>query len=375
MENSSVLIVGGGVGGMAAAITLRQIGLRVDLIDHDPQWRVYGAGITITRPTLRAFHALGVLNDFLETGFAGDGIQISDVEGRPVSRVADPPLPEDESIPGSGGIMRPDLHRILSTRVLASGADVRLGITTDSFLSHESGVDVIFSDGSSRTYDFVIGADGLFSKVRQLILPHAPRPSYTGQTVWRLFAPRPPEIVRRNFFLGGRNKVGITPVSKTHLYMFLLEVVPQRPITPDAELPGLLRELMAGYGGIIGELRDGLNDASPIVMRPLEAFLLPPPWNVGRVLLIGDAAHPTTPQLASGAGMAVEDALVLAEEFSRAGGSPIQAFQAYTNRRWERCQLVVENSIEIGRREQAGAPPSEQTILVEQALAKLAEPI
>ena len=91
-------------------------------------------------------------------------------------------------------------------------------------------------------------------------------------------------------------------------------------------------------------------------------------------MLIGDAAHPTTPQLASGAGIAVEDALVLAEELARAG-TVTDAFDAFSPDREERCRLVVEGSIEIGRLEQMQAPPDQQTAVVDRALAKLAEPI
>jgi 2-polyprenyl-6-methoxyphenol hydroxylase-like FAD-dependent oxidoreductase len=368
-----ILIVGGGIGGMSTAIVLRRQGHEVDLIDLDPQWRVYGAGITITRPTMRAFRQLGVLDEVVKLGFAGDGIQICLPDGTPVTKVDDPEI-DGPPLPGSGGVMRPELHRILSREVLASGANVRLGLTVDALENKPGGVDVLFSDGTRGDYDCVVGADGVFSKVRSLIFPDAPKPEYTGQTVWRLFAPRPASVVRRHFFLGGDVKIGLCPVSDSHLYMFLLENTPRRPIIPDEELYRHLDALLEGYGGPITTLRASLNPASPIVVRPLEAFLLPPPWHVGRVLLIGDAAHPTTPQLASGAGIAVEDALVLGEEFA-AGNDVPAAFDRFMTRRWDRCRLVVENSIEIGRREQAGYPAAQQTELVEQSLAKLSEPI
>ena len=371
-----ILIVGGGIGGMATAIALSRRGHEIDLIDLDPEWRVYGAGITITRPTMRAFRLLGVLDEVERVGFAGDGIQICRADGTAVEKVADPVM-RGAPLPGSGGIMRPDLHRILSQRVLAGGARVRLGLTVDELASDDNRVDVRFSDGTRSWYDFVVGADGVYSRVRTLIFPDAPRPEYTGQTVWRLFAPRPPEVTRRQFFLGGPSKVGLCPVSDTHLYMFLLENTPRRPIIPDAELPGELRRLLAGYGGPIRKLRDDLGPGANIVVRPLEAFRLPAPWYAGRVLLIGDAAHPTTPQLASGAGIAVEDALVLADELGEAGDTADVAdvFRRFMARREPRCRLVVDHSIEIGRREQAGRPAAEQTVLVEEALAKLAEPI
>lgn len=376
METSSTrraLIVGGGIAGMSTAITLRKIGMAVDLIDLDPQWRVYGAGISITGPTLRAFGALGILDAVRREGFTGDGIQVCDAQGAP-SHVVPTPIVADGDVPGSGGIMRPVLHRILSEKTLASGAQVRLGLTVDRLDPDADGVTASLSDGTSGRYDLVVGADGVFSKVRRLLFPEAPGPVYTGQCVWRVTVPRPPEVERRMFFLGGPVKVGLTPVSHDEMYMFVLETGPKRPALPDDQLPGELRRLLAGYGGVLQDIREGLSPSSHVVLRPLEGFLLPRPWEKGRAILIGDAAHPTTPHLASGAGMAVEDALVLGEELAR-HASVEAAFEGFMNRRYERCRLVVENSLEIGRREQAQAPMQQQAELVERSLRILAEPI
>ena len=375
MTSLRVLVVGGGIAGMSCAIRLREIGAEIDLIDLDPLWRVYGAGITVTSPTLRAFDQLGILDDFLNVGYAGNGIRICAPDGRWIEDLADP-FDSETGIPGSGGIMRPELHRILSDKVRANGTNVRLGLTVDLIDQEEkNGVLVRFSDGSVQRYDLVIGADGLSSTVRQLSFPSAPEPVYTGQMIWRLCAPRPSGIDRRHYYLGGPVKIGLCPVSKTHLYLFLLEKTPRRPIVPDPELHQMMKPLMEGYGGVIADLREALNPDSQIVLRPLEAFHFPPPWHNGRVVLVGDAAHPTTPQLASGAGMAVEDALVLADELARNSGNVDAMLPRYVARRWARCRVVVENSLEIGRREQAGVSPSEQTELVTQSLSKLAEPI
>jgi 2-polyprenyl-6-methoxyphenol hydroxylase-like FAD-dependent oxidoreductase len=366
------LVVGGGIGGMSAAITLRRHGIGVDLIDLDPHWRVYGAGITITGATLRAFKALGILDEVAAHAYAGDGIQVCDRGGRRIGIV---PTPAAESgVPGCGGIMRPLLHRILSRRTLEAQVDVRLGLTVDRLASDADGVDVTFSDGSQARYDVVIGADGVFSRVRRLLFPAAPTPQYTGQCVWRIVAHRPAEIDRRHFFLGGPVKVGLTPVSADQMYMFLLETTPRRGALDDDTLASELSGLLEGYGGPLGGILDRRVPGTGIVLRPLEGFLLPPPWHLGRTLLIGDAAHPTTPQLASGAGMAVEDALVLGEELQRAAAVE-DAFAGFMSRRYERCRLVVENSLEIGRREQRRAPVEEQTRLVEESLRVLAQPI
>jgi 2-polyprenyl-6-methoxyphenol hydroxylase-like FAD-dependent oxidoreductase len=368
-----VLIVGGGIAGMSTAIVLRRADIAVDLIDIDPDWRVYGAGITITGPTLRAFDQLGILDEVMAEGYTGSGIKVCATTGEQIALLPTP-MPPDSHVPGSGGIMRPLLHRILAHRVRQSGATVRLGVTVDGIETRDGAASVAFSDGGTGSYDLVIGADGIFSKVRSLILPDAPQPAYTGQCCWRLARPRLPEIDRRHFFLGGPHKVGLNPVSPDEMYMFLLERVeaPQWQEGPTAHLR--LAELLRAYGGPLAQIREELDEQSQIVFRPLETLDLPAPWFKGRTLLIGDAAHPTTPQLASGAGMAAEDAIVLGEELASAPDIDT-ALQQFMARRYERCRLVVNNSIEIGRREQAGAPIDSQTELVEQSLKKLMEPI
>lgn len=375
MRKLNILVVGGGIAGMSAAMALRRAGHAIHLIDLDPQWRVYGAGITITGPTLRALQALGVLEEVRRHAYTGSGIRVCDTQGRAIVHI-DTPVVGGSDVPGSGGIMRPVLHQILSSHTRAAGVIVELGRTIESLLEDVEGVEVVFDHGQRARYDLVIGADGVFSRVRRLLLPSAPPPTYTGQGAWRVTVPRPPEIDCRHFFLGGPVKLGLSPVSRDEMYMFVLERSDTR-LRREGDLHRPLCALIEDYGGVIARVRSQLDARSAIVFRPLEGFLLPAPWHttIARTLLIGDAAHPTTPQLASGAGMAVEDALVLAEELGRSGWDVPHALHAFMARRWERCRLVVENSLELGRLEQRGAPVEQQTALVQQSLRVLSEPI
>lgn len=368
----TALVVGGGVAGMSCAIMLRRAGIEVSLVDLDPQWRVAGAGITITASTLRAFKAVGILERVMEAGHTHEGIRVCTVDGRPVEEVRSPPL--DAGVPGAGGILRPVLHRILSERTTALGVQVKLGVTVESLEQDRAGVSVRLTDGTRGRYDVVVGSDGIYSRMRQLLFPDAPKPQSTGQACWRLMIPRPPEIDRRHFFLGGTVKCGLTPVSKEEMYLFLLEYVPDNPWREPKQQHALLRGLLQGYGGVLARVRDDLSESSRIVYRPLEAHILRRDWFSGRCILIGDAAHASTPQLASGAGMAAEDGIVLAEELQ--GASTVEgAFRNFMKRRYERCRLVVENSLEIGRLEIAKAPPEQQTAIVAQSLQVLAAPL
>jgi len=365
-----VLVVGGGIGGMSAALALKRNGVAVKLIDSDPNWRVYGAGITITGMSLRAFDALGVLNEIRERGFVHTGMRPMRFDGE---RLPGPPHapPGAPPILCGGGIMRPVLHDILSSRIRDAGIDVRLGVTVDALEQDDDGVDVTLSDGARERFDLVVGADGIYSKMRTMIFPDAPKPQFTDQGCWRIVADRPPEVDRAEIYFGGPLKVGMSPISQDQMYVFLLEHVPGNPwFAPETHVEHL-SNLLTPFGGNLKAVRAGLGEHSQIVYRPLEWLLLPDPWYKGRVLLIGDAAHATTPHMASGAGVAVEDGLVLAEELARTD-DVAAALRAFMDRRFERAKLVVETSVQQGRNEISGAERQQLTNILATASKALA---
>jgi len=365
------LIVGGGIGGMATAIRLRQEGVAVELIDLDPEWRVYGAGITITGATLRAYRRLGLLDRIKAEGAITNGTRIRHFSGAIVAEMDEPAI--EEGLPATGGILRPVLHRIMSEEVRRLGATVRLGVTVDAIESDAEGVDVTFSDGRRDRFDLLVGADGIYSKVRSLLFPQAVQPRYTGQAAWRVLAQRPADFDKGEFYVGHKNTVGITACSPSEVYLFVLNADPARTRIEPHEQPAILRSLLEGFGGNAGAIRDTIDDTSSIVYRPLEAALQPAPWHVGRSVLIGDAVHATTPHLASGAGISVEDALVLVEELKKAAPSIEAALAAFTERRFERCRFVVETSVAIGERQMQDHFSPEVGAMLGKALHHLAE--
>ena len=373
MPNRQALIVGGGFAGMALAIKLRELGWAVDLIEIDAQWRVYGAGISITGPTYRAARSLGIAQELIARGFAShSGVRICAPNGQVVAEI--PSRPIEPGLPTGGGIMRPVLHEILQARTRASGAQVRLGVTLTSLIERDDQVRVTTSDGQERDYSLIVGADGVFSRMRSLMFPSASPPKYTGQYCWRLTAARPPEIDGVHFYMAGAITAGVMPTSQSQMYMFLLQAEGVKIRLDEATQWQRLKELMVPFSGLLGALRDTLSPASEIICRPLEAILLPLPWHKGRVLLIGDAVHATTPHLASGAGIAIEDALVLTEELARDDHVP-QALKRFEARRWERCRMVVENSVRIGEMEQTHADPGALKTLMAESEAALREEI
>ena len=367
MITDKVLIVGGGIAGLAAALALKAHGVGVTLLDVDPRWRVYGAGISITGMSLRAFDDLGVLPAIRERGYVHGGMRPRRMDGSDLGPVK-PPAPQDSPpILLGGGILRPVLHDILSTRVREAGITVRLGLSVASFVQDEGGVNVVMTDGSSGRYDLMVGADGIFSTMRTMLFPDAPKPQFTGQGCWRFVAARPAEVDRAEIYFGGPFKMGMAPISSTQVYVYVLEHVPGNPrFAPETHVQHL-SDLIAPFGGNVPAVRASLCADSQIVYRPLEWLLLPGPWFKGRVVLIGDAAHATTPHMACGAGSAAEDGLVLADELAKGPGVE-QALQRFMSRRFDRARLVVETSVRMGEAEMsAGA-----NALGREELAKLA---
>ena len=211
--------------------------------------------------------------------------------------------------------------------------------------------------------------------MRELVFLEAPEPFFTGQTVWRAVVPRPDGMSDDiGMYYGPRLKAGCNPTSDREMYVFVVENTPEVTRPPREQWPELIRELISDFGGIIGWARERMTDPEKIDRRPLHAILMPRPWHRGRVLLIGDAAHATTPHLASGAGIAIEDAVVLGELLDEHDALE-DALAAFVERRYERCRLVVENSLQLGEWEKhPDDPDADPASLSNASFAALAAP-
>lgn len=369
---ATALVVGGGIGGMASAISLAERGVAVDLIDLDPDWRVYGAGITITGPTLRAYSRLGLVDRIKREGAVTNKSRINLFDGTLLRELEEPVI--EAGLPATGGIMRPVLHRIMQDRVRELAIPVRLGITVVALDEREAGVDVTFSDGGTGRFDLVVGADSIYSGVRKLAFPHMGEAEPTGQGCWRISMRKPPALTMGEFYFGHDNPCGITICGEDAIYLWLLTPHQRRSQHfTDAELFERLHALLEGFGGNVAWIRDNMAPSDWINYRPLAARLQPRPWYHGRIVLLGDAVHATTPHLASGAGMAVESAIALAEELARSDNVD-SALAAYETRRFDRCRDVVETSIAVGRLQLEHGAPDKIGSLIEGALHRLNAP-
>jgi 2-polyprenyl-6-methoxyphenol hydroxylase-like FAD-dependent oxidoreductase len=370
----NALIVGGGPAGLCAATVLCKRGIDVEIAEINADLRPLGSGLSMMGPTLRALRMVDeeALERCIDEGFGHHALSFGTVEGQIVQRVELPRAAGPE-YPGGCGTMRPVFWGMLAEIAEKAGARIRLSTTVTAIESDADTVKVTLSDGSSAEYDLVVGADGLHSNVRDLAFPDVPEPFFTGQTVWRMTLPRPDEISDGIvMYYGPRNKVGCSPISDDEMYIFVVENTPEITRPPQEEWPALVQALLAEYRGVVAWVRDQATDPARIDRRPLHAILVQRPWHRERVLLIGDAAHSATPQLAMGAGIAIEDAVVLGDVLSShadLGG----AFTEFMERRWERCRLVVENSLQLGEWEKhPDDPQADPAGLMDASLAVLA---
>jgi 2-polyprenyl-6-methoxyphenol hydroxylase-like FAD-dependent oxidoreductase len=370
-----ILVVGGGIGGLTTAIALRRAGVGVDVIEKNAAWDVYGVGIIQPGNALRALHQLGLAEQAVAHGHPinGDAAWLGDG----ATQLADNDWPSlVPGLPPGNGITRPRLHRILQDAVLGSGADVRTGVTLTGLDDRADGVTVAFTDGGTRDYDLVVGADGLYSQVREMVFGAEIKPKCTGQVCWRYNLPRIESLDKIWVYIGATGTAGFVPLAPDLMYMLTIEKPPEgTPLRlPREGIAAVYRERLAQFGGPVAEHRDLIADDDAVVYRPVENVVVPAPWHRGRTVLIGDAAHATSPHCGQGAAQAIEDGIVLSEEL-RAKDTVDEALDAYMARRYERCRFIVEGSEDIGRWEQDHSLPIDPTAKRQEVVMAAMAPI
>ena len=371
MKDRNILIIGGGIGGLTAAIALGKQRHRLTIIEKDPAWAVYGVGIIQQANVIRAAKQLGILDDYVAAGFGFDQVEVFLPDGRKVATV--PAHRLVEGYPANIGIARTALHTVLGRRAKEAGAQVRLGVTADALEDDGSGVNVRFSDGTTGRFDLVIGADGTHSQTCRQIFPAAAKPEFTGQSVWRYNLPKPAGITCLQAYEGPIG-YGLVPLSDTLMYMFVTTPEPGNPRFGTRGLAAEMRARLVHASPAIALLRDTIVDDEAVVYRPLEWKFLSGPWHRGRVVLLGDAVHATTPHLGQGAGMAIEDSIVLAEEIDRHTDTEA-AFAAYHARRFPRCKYIVEASLGLCRSQLGTGPKVDQAQATQAMFHAVAQPL
>jgi 2-polyprenyl-6-methoxyphenol hydroxylase-like FAD-dependent oxidoreductase len=371
VRDLSILIVGGGIGGLTAAVAFRQRGFNVTLVEKDPAWTAYGVGIIQQGNVLRALSALGILDRYVDAGAGFDYVAVYAPDGTKLARVPSPRLLK--AYPANLGISRRALQKVLGEAASEAGAVIRLGVTVDAFADRGACVGVRFSNGEECTFDLVVGADGIYSQTRAMIFPEAVAPAFTGQAVWRYNLPRAADLDALHVYNGAIG-AGLVPTGKGVMYLYLTTPEPSNPRYARQELAAVMRQKASACAPAIRALAQQITENEGVVYRPLEGLLVEGPWYRGRIVLLGDAAHTTTPHLGQGAGLAIEDSLVLAEELAR-GDNIDEVFSVYRERRFERCAYVVRASLAICMGQLGKGPLIDNARATAEMFALTAQPI
>ncbi|KJS60522.1 FAD-dependent monooxygenase [Streptomyces rubellomurinus] len=361
-----VLVHGGGIGGLTAATALARNGHHVDVAELRDGPEALGVGIIQPSNALHVMREIGVLDACLAAGFAWEALTVCDPAGAVLARIPQPRMGE---APAANGIPRPALARVLAEAAAAAGAALRFGTTIAELAEDARGVDVTLTDGHHTRYDLVVGFDGIGSPLRRRLHGDAYRPEYTGFANWRVTLPRSPGLDGVLMSTGNlKAKALLTPISDELMYLgsVFAEAEDFRPDPQRAHEQ--LHERLAGFGGPIAEALAQVTDPAAVVYSRISQVAVEGPWHLGRIVLAGDAAHASTPHLAQGAAMAVEDALVLAQALDAAPDVP-SALTAWEERRRPRALWVQALSRAVLKQE-TGTPTTEE----EDALLKVGVP-
>ena len=373
MAINKVLIVGGGIGGLCTAIALRRVGITVDLVEIQPQWRVYGVGIIQQNNVVREMQRLGVLEHYLDAAWPFDRVSLHTMNGHPLASFPGERL-AGEQFPANVGISRLALHQVLCSKASELGASITNGKTVARMQQDADGVDVVFTDQTQGRYDLLIGADGIYSSIRQMLYGQRYIPRFTGQGVWRYNFSRPEQVDHLMCFVGKDSNCGLVPLGQDLMYLFVTSHEPDNPRFAHDTLAAQMRQRMPADDGIIGQLREQIVDNDGVVYKPLEELFVDAPWYQQRVVLIGDAVHATTPHLGQGAGMAIEDALVLAETLQICD-NPAEALPAFYQRRRGRWYRIWQDSLRVGESEIRHDLNFDRQKVIREMMAFTAQPI
>lgn len=352
-SNSKALVVGGGIGGLAAALALRQVGFQVVVFERQHELREVGAGLSLWPNAMKALGKLGLARAVEAVSGPIEYAESRTWRGELLTQAPMGELNRRFGAP-SVCVHRADLLATLSG-ALEEGV-VRLGAKCMGFEQDGTGVTARFVDGREERGDLLIGGDGIHSAVRQQVLGDD-KLRYVGYTAWRAIAEFEHDALPRGttFVAWGRgSQFGIFPIGHGRVYWFATMNAPEG--AGDAA-GGRKSELAERFRGSYPPIEAAIEATEESAILRSDIYDLEPieRWGEGRVTLLGDAAHPTTPNLGQGACLALEDAVVLAgrlKEYS----DVVSALRSYEARRRDRTAAITRLSHRLGRMWQAENP-------------------
>lgn len=354
MPAGKVIIAGGGIGGLSAAIALLQRGFDVEVLEQSGELREVGAGIQISPNGNRTLDALGVFERLRALSCNAEEKEIRHWQtGRAWKLFSD-----SAAVVARYGypymtVFRPDLLGCLGQRVRELKADaIRLNARCVGFEQDGHGVVALLQDGSRVRGDVLVGADGIHSLIRPALFGRDDL-QYTGMSVWRSLIPMAqlPEHLRRSVAVNWCGPTGHLvhyPVHGGEVMNFVATRLGQSWDGPPWNRPTTLQECTDAFAGWHPDIQTLIASCGPVLKWALCIRPFLDHWSVGRVTLLGDACHPTPPFLAQGAVCAIEDGAVLARCLAEVSGGAERALQRYEELRLPHSYRMVRGALANG---------------------------
>ena len=339
-----ITILGGGIAGLTTAIALKKIGIKTTIFEAAPEMKPVGAGLGLGANALKAFDYLGIAADILKTGRLLEAFTLYDEAGKIITRT------DSKAVSAKYGADNFTIHRAVLHEILLSKIDPFSIVTNQraiDFEQKEGSVIVKFQSGMTYETDYLVVADGIHSPIRQKLLPNS-KPRYAGYTCWRgVIDNTDLNLNEASETWGAAGRMGILPMANNKIYWFACVNAPQNDPTMKAYTIADVQSIFKDYHAPIPEMLAHTKQEQVfwndiIDLEPISQYAF------NNIVLIGDAAHATTPNLGQGACQAIEDAVILADEI-KAHDNIVTAFKSFERRRLKRTHYVVNTSWAVGK--------------------------
>ncbi len=333
-HHSKILIVGAGIAGLASYLALKHRGLNADIIENHHQLKTGTGGLLLTSNAVDATKQLGIYPQLKENAFTVSNINYRNEKNQSLMTFA-----KDKHFPDSAEFF--SLHRNLLLKSLEQWVPsdtIQFNRSISALTSHGQQSKVTFNDGTSGTYDLIIGADGIHSQIRSELFQQS-RLSHTVLSCIRLVMSKPSNLTEATYYIGQGRSASLLPIDKDLAYCpfvfsnsLLKNDVNQEPVE-------LLKRLFGHFEGLLPNILANIDENTEV--SPITPFnsLKMDSWITNNAVLIGDAAHALIPTQPQGAALALEDAIILADSIYNED-SIAQALHKYQLRRFKRVKAV-----------------------------------
>jgi 2-polyprenyl-6-methoxyphenol hydroxylase-like FAD-dependent oxidoreductase len=347
-------IVGGGIGGLTLAIAMQRKGFQVIVYESTPKFKPIGAGLGLAANAVKAFLEIGIADEVLSVGKVMKMFRIADDSGKTIAETNSEEMSRRFGTVNNFTIHRADLHRVLLNQL--EPETVVLDKNCIDAYQDVNGVALHFTDGTKVHADYLIACDGIHSPIRRKLLPES-SPRYAGYTCWRAVIDKVPtdfDFNHASESWGVGCRFGIVPLSGNRIYWYAcINATQNDPVMRSFRIPELLT-YFGGFHSPVSEIlkltrNEDLLWGDIMDLKPIARFAF------DKIVLMGDAAHATTPNMGQGACLAIEDSAVLAnciEDYETVE----EAFKQFEQKRIKRTTKIVNGSWALGKAAQLENP-------------------